>query len=47
MPAIRRFYERILGRNPSDEEWEMLDDSFHGYYVEYEKEAELRRGAMI
>ena len=41
---IRAFYEAIFGRDPSNEEWEQLDGSFHSYYVQYEKEARLADG---
>src|SRR5437016_6436231 len=41
---IRSFYADIMGRAPSDEEWEFLDESFHKYYVRYEREAELSAG---
>ena len=41
---IRSFYEAILCRDPSDEEWDFLDRTFHQYYVRYDKEAELSGG---
>jgi phosphoglycolate phosphatase-like HAD superfamily hydrolase len=41
---IRSFYADILGHEPSDEEWEALDASFHKYYVAYEREARLSDG---
>jgi phosphoglycolate phosphatase-like HAD superfamily hydrolase len=41
---IRSFYADILGRAPSDAEWERLDESFHKYYVRYEREAALSDG---
>ncbi|MFJ9694250.1 HAD family hydrolase [Kitasatospora sp. NPDC101183] len=31
---IPRFYERLLGRLPSREEWSRLDDAFHDRYVQ-------------
>ncbi|MFF2077716.1 HAD family hydrolase [Kitasatospora sp. NPDC058162] len=31
---IPRFYQRLLGRMPSAEEWLKLDDAFHDRYVE-------------
>ena len=34
----------LLGREPSDEEWEFLDHTFHAYYVRYEREARLSAG---
>jgi phosphoglycolate phosphatase-like HAD superfamily hydrolase len=41
---IRSFYADILGHEPTDEEWEFLDHTFHTYYVRYEKEAQLSTG---
>jgi phosphoglycolate phosphatase-like HAD superfamily hydrolase len=41
---IRAFYTDIMGRAPSDEEWERLDESFHKYYIRYEREAALSAG---
>ncbi|MFL6114698.1 MAG: HAD family hydrolase [Catenulispora sp.] len=41
---IRAFYADILGRDPTDEEWEALDASFHRYYVAYERQARLSDG---
>ncbi|MFC5667937.1 HAD family hydrolase [Kitasatospora misakiensis] len=29
---IPRFYQRLLGRMPSDAEWLLLDDAFHDHY---------------
>lgn len=41
---IRAFYTDILGYEPSDEQWELLDSTFHRYYVQYEKGAQLSPG---
>jgi phosphoglycolate phosphatase-like HAD superfamily hydrolase len=41
---IRSFYADIIGREPSDEEWEAMDSTFHKYYVAYEREARLSDG---
>jgi phosphoglycolate phosphatase-like HAD superfamily hydrolase len=41
---IRAFYTDILGFEPSDEQWELLDGTFHKYYVQYEKQARLSAG---
>jgi phosphoglycolate phosphatase-like HAD superfamily hydrolase len=41
---IRAFYADILGHEPTDEEWETLDASFHRYYVAYERQARLSDG---
>ncbi|MEV0226688.1 HAD family hydrolase [Streptomyces sp. NPDC050704] len=32
---VPRFYERLIGRLPTDEEWEVMDETFHRYYVEH------------
>ncbi|MFC4609350.1 HAD family hydrolase [Streptomyces maoxianensis] len=32
---IPRFYERLMGRLPSDAEWEVMDETFHRYYTEH------------
>lgn len=41
---IRAFYTDILGYEPSDEQWEVLDETFHRHYVQGEKEARLSAG---
>jgi phosphoglycolate phosphatase-like HAD superfamily hydrolase len=41
---VRSFYADILGHEPTDEEWEALDSSFHKYYVAHEREARLSDG---
>ncbi|WP_413757504.1 HAD family hydrolase [Streptomyces sp. MMBL 11-3] len=32
---VPKFYERLIGRLPSDEEWEVMDAIFHRYYTEH------------
>lgn len=32
---VPKFYERLTGRLPSDEEWEAMDVIFHRYYAEH------------
>lgn len=32
---IPRFYERLMGRLPSDAEWTVMDEAFHRHYVEH------------
>lgn len=32
---IPRFYERLMGRLPSDDEWEAMDEAFHRHYSEH------------
>lgn len=36
---IRSFYAAVLDRDPSDEECDFLDRTFHTYYLHYENEA--------
>ncbi|PCG83221.1 phosphatase [Streptomyces sp. WZ.A104] len=31
---IPRFYERLMGRMPTEAEWERMDESFHRHYTE-------------
>jgi len=42
---VPRFYERLLGRLPSAEEWEVMDAAFHRHYRERVQEAALAEGA--
>ncbi|WP_128428878.1 HAD family hydrolase [Streptomyces cyaneus] len=32
---VPKFYERLLGRLPTDAEWEVMDVTFHRYYTEH------------
>ncbi len=32
---VPKFYERLIGRLPTDEEWEVMDVTFHRYYTEH------------
>lgn len=32
---IPQFYERLMGRLPSDAEWEVMDEAFHRHYSEH------------
>jgi len=32
---VPKFYERLIGRLPTDEEWEVMDEIFHRYYAEH------------
>lgn len=43
---IRQFYERLLGRLPSDAEWEVMDGSFHRHYFARSDRAALAEGAL-
>ncbi|MFY1678475.1 MULTISPECIES: HAD family hydrolase [unclassified Streptomyces] len=42
---VPRFYERLLGRLPSDAEWEVMDRTFHRYYTEHRARCSLTEGA--
>ncbi|MEO3978142.1 HAD family hydrolase [Streptomyces sp. CAU 1734] len=41
---IPKFYERLLGRLPTDAEWEAMDVIFHRYYSERRVECGLTEG---
>ncbi|WP_328888758.1 HAD family hydrolase [Streptomyces sp. NBC_00316] len=42
---IPRFYERLMGRLPTDAEWERMDGIFHRYYTEQRVACGLTEGA--
>ncbi|MFF8816039.1 HAD family hydrolase [Streptomyces pactum] len=42
---VPRFYERLMGRLPTDEEWEVMDAAFHRHYREAARNAALAAGA--
>ncbi|MFI9625005.1 HAD family hydrolase [Streptomyces sp. NPDC052042] len=42
---IPRFYERLMGRLPTDEEWERMDVVFHRHYAEQRAACGLTEGA--
>ncbi|MFF7875492.1 HAD family hydrolase [Streptomyces californicus] len=42
---IPRFYERFLGRLPTEAEWERMDGVFHRYYAEQRTACGLTAGA--
>ncbi|MFD7070510.1 HAD family hydrolase [Streptomyces sp. NPDC059913] len=42
---IPRFYERLMGRMPTDAEWERMDVIFHRYYTEQRGACGLTEGA--
>jgi len=39
------FYERLMGRLPTDEEWEVMDEAFHRHYWALAESAGLALGA--
>ncbi|MBP0454299.1 HAD family hydrolase [Kitasatospora sp. RG8] len=43
---IPRFYQRLLGRMPSEAEWLLLDDAFHDHYRELSAACGLTDGAV-
>ncbi|MER6211043.1 HAD family hydrolase [Streptomyces sp. NPDC001642] len=42
---VPKFYERLLGRLPTDAEWEVMDGTFHRYYTEHRVVCGLTEGA--
>ncbi|GGY49284.1 HAD family hydrolase [Streptomyces djakartensis] len=43
---VPKFYERLMGRLPTEAEWEVMDDIFHRYYAEHRGACELTMGAV-
>ncbi|MGV9454977.1 HAD family hydrolase [Streptomyces sp. NPDC003635] len=41
---VPKFYERLLGRLPTDAEWVVMDETFHRYYAEHRVRCELTVG---
>jgi len=41
---VPRFYERLMGRLPTDEEWEVMDVLFHQYYAAHSAVCSLTEG---
>ncbi|MFG1805820.1 HAD family hydrolase [Streptomyces sp. NPDC049040] len=42
---VPRFYERLIGRLPSDAEWEVMDATFHRHYWTLAESCRLAEGA--
>ncbi|MER5974697.1 HAD hydrolase-like protein [Streptomyces sp. NPDC002055] len=42
---VPRFYERLMGRVPTTEEWEVMDAAFHRHYWSRAESAALTEGA--
>ncbi|MFJ2603386.1 HAD family hydrolase [Streptomyces sp. NPDC087425] len=42
---VPKFYERLLGRLPTDAEWEVMDGTFHRHYTAYRDRCGLTDGA--
>ncbi|MFF1276738.1 HAD family hydrolase [Streptomyces marokkonensis] len=43
---VPKFYERLLGRLPSQAEWELMDTVFHRHYTEHRVRCGLAEGAV-
>ncbi|MEV6742052.1 HAD hydrolase-like protein [Streptomyces sp. NPDC051104] len=43
---VPRFYERLMGRLPTDTEWQLMDEVFHRYYAEHRVRCGLTEGAV-
>ncbi|MGW4348715.1 HAD family hydrolase [Streptomyces sp. NPDC004690] len=43
---IPKFYERLMGRLPTDAEWELMDEAFHRHYTEHRTRCTLAEGAV-
>ncbi|ARH91474.1 MULTISPECIES: HAD family hydrolase [Streptomyces] len=44
---IPRFYERLMGRLPSEAEWLMMDEAFHRHYSEHRLRCGLAEGVDL
>ena len=42
---VPRFYERLIGRLPTQDEWELMDGVFHRHYAEHRTRCGLTDGA--
>lgn len=42
---VPKFYERLMGRLPTEAEWELMDGIFHRYYAEHRVRCGLTAGA--
>ncbi|GAA4996162.1 HAD family hydrolase [Streptomyces siamensis] len=42
---VPKFYERLMGRLPTDVEWQIMDETFHRYYAEHRVACGLTEGA--
>ncbi|MFD4971445.1 HAD family hydrolase [Streptomyces sp. NPDC058424] len=43
---VPKFYERLLGRLPTESEWDTMDGVFHRYYSEHRTRCTLTEGAV-
>lgn len=44
---IPRFYERLMGRLPTEEEWEVMDEAFHRHYTLQRAACALAEGVEV
>ncbi|WP_432133343.1 MULTISPECIES: HAD family hydrolase [unclassified Streptomyces] len=44
---VPKFYERLMGRLPTDAEWEVMDEAFHRYYAEERARCGLAEGVEV
>ncbi|GAA3303138.1 HAD family hydrolase [Streptomyces cinereospinus] len=42
---VPKFYERLMGRLPTEAEWLVMDETFHRYYTEHRVRCGLTEGA--
>ncbi|MFG2885414.1 HAD family hydrolase [Streptomyces sp. NPDC048297] len=42
---VPKFYERLMGRLPTDAEWKLMDGTFHRHYTEHRVRCGLTEGA--
>ncbi|WP_037862604.1 HAD family hydrolase [Streptomyces sp. NRRL S-340] len=43
---VPKFYERLMGRLPTDTEWRLMDDAFHRHYTVHRTRCGLTEGAV-
>ncbi|MEU6402054.1 HAD family hydrolase [Streptomyces sp. NPDC046985] len=43
---VPKFYERLMGRLPTPDEWELMDGVFHRYYADHRLRCGLAEGAV-
>ncbi|WP_425833073.1 HAD family hydrolase [Streptomyces fractus] len=44
---IPKFYERMMGRLPTEAEWTAMDDAFHQHYTRYAVDCRLTEGVEL
>lgn len=43
---VQKFYERLMGRLPTEAEWKLMDTTFHRHYTEHRLRCRLADGAV-